>query len=56
MKGINNQTAVKQAFLDMKPEILKKRECENSPYDYDNWVAGQSHVYTKESRYLNKKL
>lgn len=56
MKGINNQMAVKQAFLDMKPEILKKREYENSPYDYDNWVVGQSHVYTKESRRLNKKL
>ena len=56
MKGINNQLAAKQAFLDMKPNIEEQRKHENSPFDYDNWVAGKYHTYTKESKLLNRKI
>lgn len=55
-RKLNNREAVNRAFEDMKPEIMRKREIRNSNYDFDNWVVGVSHVYTKESRRLNREL
>jgi len=55
-KGLNNREAMNQAFKDMRPEIDKSRIDSGHHKTGDNYVAGISDVYTKETRKLNRLL